>query len=404
MVVYCGVRGVVMSKKWVQVWGQAHSALSFFYYPSCKKTYRMVIKSSISGESVRVELSNECAKNDVYIGGLTVAKCDSSGSFIGEYKKLTVNSKDSFCLKIGEVVLTDSVELDIKVGEFFCVSAYIKKGSLRSGNLIDNVNLITVKGNVTAEKTVENQRRKRDKVREVASKLLRMYFHKPIPLFQSVQVLNDNKACSIAVFGDSISQQGYWTNAFAQRVCDEFPGKYTVINKSIMGNRILHDFNRRFFCKGLFGISGINRLERDILKYPDIEYVILALGTNDFLQYSTIAAPKSEKPTVNQVFDAVADISKLLEQHGKKLIVFNVMNFGECIDSRPEKEAMVWEYNSLLEENKEIFHAVYDQASLCVNPDKPNCTKKEYLGKDYLHPNKIGGKLVADNVDLNWFR
>ena len=27
-----------------------------------------------------------------------------------------------------------------------------------------------------------------------------------------------------------------------------------------------------------------------------------------------------------------------------------------------------------------------------------------YLGKDYVHPNKTGGKLVADNVDLEWFK
>ena len=33
-----------------------------------------------------------------------------------------------------------------------------------------------------------------------------------------------------------------------------------------------------------------------------------------------------------------------------------------------------------------------------------NCSKKEYLGKDYVHPNKLGGKIVADNVDLDWFK
>ena len=31
-------------------------------------------------------------------------------------------------------------------------------------------------------------------------------------------------------------------------------------------------------------------------------------------------------------------------------------------------------------------------------------TIKKYLGKDYVHPNKLGGKIVADNVDLEWFK
>ncbi len=393
-----------MENKWVQVWGQAHSAFSFFYYPSCKKTYRLVIKSTLSGKSVRFELSNECAKNNVYIGALSVAKCDKDGNFIGECKTATVNSQKALCLKIGEVVLSDEVTLDIEAGEYFCVNAYVEKGALRSGNLLDNAGIITVKGDVTHTPEIKNQRRIRDKVREVASVVLKMYFHKPIPLFQSVQVLNETDARSIVVYGDSISQQGYWTNAFAQRIYDTYPEKYSVINKSIMGTRLLRDFSKRFFCKGLFGKSGINRLQRDILNYPDVEYVIIALGTNDFLQYGTVQAPKAEKPTAQEFVDGVIRVSEELKKQGKKLIVFNILNFGLSVDSRPHKEELVTQTNKLLWENREHFYAFYDQANLVVNPEKPTCTKKEYLGKDYVHPNKLGGKIVADNVNLEWFK
>lgn len=393
-----------MQEKWVQVWGQAHSAFSFFYYPSCKKTYRMVIRSYFSGKGVRLELSNECAKNDVQIGALTVARCDENGNFKDDCKKITVGGKGSFLLKKGEIVRTDEVDLDVETDEFFCVNAYVEKGALRSGNLIDDVKLITVKGDVTNEKNVTNQPRVRDSVREVASKVLRMYFHKPIPLFQSVELLNDTGASAITVFGDSISQQGYWTNAFSKRIREEYKGRYSVINKSIMGNRIRLDYGKRFICKGLFGISGINRLKRDVLNYPDTEYVIFALGTNDFLQPGTIAAPKKDFPSAKEALDAVVGIGEKLRVSGKKLIVFNVLNFGECADSRPHKEKSVSEYNKLLEENKDKFYAVYDQASLCVNPEKPNCSKKEYLGRDYLHPNLEGGQIVADGVDLELFR
>lgn len=392
-----------MADKWVQVWGQAHAALSFFYYPSCPKTYRMVIKAAVSGKQVRFELSNECAKNAVLIGALSVAKCDKNGNVIGEMKRVTSRGQGGFWLKTGQTASTDPVKLSVEAGEYFCVSAYVKEGSLRSGNLIDNVNLITVKGNRVDDKTLVNQRRKRDKVREVASKVLGMYFHKPIPLFQSVQLLNETQASSIIVFGDSISQQGYWTNAFAERIYKEFPGRYSVINKSIMGNRMRLDYHKRFICKGLFGTGGVNRIERDILNYPDTEYVVFALGTNDFLQYGTIAAPKSEKPTAKQLFDAVVEMSEKLREKGIKTVVFNVLNFGECADSRPEKTALVKEYNQMLEDNRGIFHAVYDQAGLCVNPDKPDCSRKEYLGADKLHPNMAGGRLVAENVDLSWF-
>ena len=103
-----------MSEKWVQTWGQAHAALSFFYYPSCAKTYRMVVRSYIQGKAVRLELSNECAKNDVYIGAITAAACDENGTFCSECKTVTVNSEKSFLIKKGEVVRMYAVDIDVE--------------------------------------------------------------------------------------------------------------------------------------------------------------------------------------------------------------------------------------------------------------------------------------------------
>ena len=86
-----------MNSKWVQVWGQAHSAFSFFYYPSCKKTYRLVVKTSLSGKSVRFELSNECEKNDVQIADSKQQIADrkqqieNSKQQIANSKQLTAN-------------------------------------------------------------------------------------------------------------------------------------------------------------------------------------------------------------------------------------------------------------------------------------------------------------------------
>lgn len=394
-----------MSEKWVQVWGQSHSALSHFYYPSCKKTYRTVICSAISGKQLRLELCNNPGKNSVEIGGVTVAKCDKDGTFIdGKFTTVTVGSKESFIIGKNEMVITDSVKFSIGVDEYFCVSIYVVKGDLCSGNLIDNVNLITIKGDYTKTAVAENQPRPRDTVRKIATIVLGMGFHKPIPLINTVELLNDDNATSIVVFGDSISQQGFWTNAFEKRIRENFEGRYAVINRSIMGNRVLRDFSTRFPCPGLFGISGIKRFERDVLRFSDAEYVVFVLGINDFIQYGTLMAPKSEKPSPEKVFDAVKDLTEKVHKNGKKIIVMNLLHFGYCVDSRPEKEEMALKYNKLLEKNKDLFDGFYDQASLCIDENKPNCTRLELLGKDKLHPNFEGGQVVANNFDLKIFK
>lgn len=393
-----------MTENWVQVWAQSHSAFSFFYYPSDKKTYRMVIKSAISGKKVRFELSNECARNDVKIGEITVALCDEKGSFLSDCKNVSVNGNKSYVLKKGEVLTSDEAELQIGAGEYFCISIYVEKGHLRSGNLLSDVELITAKGNVTKKPDVPNERRTRDTVREKASDILRMYFHKPIPIFQSVQVLNDTGAQTIAVFGDSISQQGYWVNAFRERINEKFPEQYTVVNKSIMGNRLLKNYNKRFICKGLFGTGGLNRLQRDILDYDDVKYVLFSLGINDFIQYATLAAPKAEKPTVEEMLEGMKLVADKLHRAGKKIIVFNLFDFGDFGDATPEKSELADEYNKLLESNKAWFDGFYDQRSLYSDPDRPLCSKHEFLGKDLLHPNELGGKIVAQNLDLTFLK
>ncbi len=392
-----------MENKWVQIWGQSHSALSHFYYPEAEKTFRFIIDSPLSGKSLRIRLSNEFSDSDVYIGEITVAKCDENGRFFDSFKNVTFDSLKKFVLRAGESILCDQSDISVAVGERIAVSIFVEKGHLKSGNLLNNVKLLTVAGNACKTPEIENQRRKRDTVIEVAGKILNLFLHKPLPLIESVEILNSSGASAITVLGDSLCQQGFWTKRFEENIRELYPDRFSVINKSIMGNRVLRDFSSRFPCKGLFGYSAIKRLERDVLSFPDTEYVIVAVGTNDLLQYGTIAASKTEKPTAAELFNGISEIAEKIKEAGKKPVVFNVAMFGECIDSRKEKELMAKEYNRLLEENSDSFYFVYDQAGLLLNEDKTNCTKKEYLGKDYLHFNEKGGAVVADNFPMKIF-
>ncbi len=393
-----------MEKRWVQMWGQSHSNLSHFYYPEEKRTFRFVINSAISGNAIRIRLSNKFSDNDVHIGEITLGKCDAKGSYTDKIKTLALNAEKSFVLKKGGRVVSDETDIEILPGEFIAVSIYVEKGDLKSGNLLNNVNLITVKGNVTGKRAIENERRKRDTVIEIAGKVMNLYLHKPLPLLESVDVVNSDGASAITVFGDSLCQQGFWTKRFEERIRESYPGRYSVINKSIMGNRVLRDFSSRFPCKGLFGDSALRRLQRDVLDYSDTEYVIVSVGINDLLQPGTIAAPKTDTASAEEILEGILEIAEKVKNCGKKPIVFNAVMFGECIDSRKAKEERAKEYNKLLEENKGSFFCLFNQADVVINKNKLNCTDKKYLGKDNLHYNEIGGRKVADSIDIGLFR
>lgn len=392
-----------MSEGWVQCWGQSHAALSFFYYPSCKKTYRLVLNTAISGEQIRVRLSGKCQKNDVEIGALTASRCDADGTFIGEPVKLTFGGKSSFTLKKGITAVSDSAPLSVNAGEYVALSLYVKEGSLTSGNLLSNVNIITAKGDRTADRELPNEPRVRDSVRSLACKVLGMFLHKPIPLFDSVELLNTDGAKSIVIFGDSLSQQGFWTNAFDERIRASFPGRYSVINKSIMGNRVLLDYSTKFFCRGLFGQRGTERIKDDVYAYDNVDHVILALGVNDVLQYGTITTYKKEKPDPKELCAAIKQLTFDIKARGTKVMVMTLIGFADFPDYKPDKEELRHQVNTWLRENKDLFDGFFDLAKLSGVPGKEGYTVLSYLGPDKLHPNLEGGKFFADSIDLSMF-
>lgn len=391
------------NSKWVQTWGQAHAALSFFAYPSSKKTYRMIINTAISGKKLRIKLGNAYGKDDVVIGSVTCAPCNSFGSASSDFKKLKFYEKESFTLLRGERAVSDDIDFPIEVGSYFCINIYVEKGRLTSGNLLNNIELLTADGDYSQKKFFPNEPRKRDGVITAASKILGMKFHKPVPLFESVELLNDDGASAIVVFGDSISQQGFWTNPFEKRIREAFPGKYSVINKSIMGNRILRDYWIGFPAKGLYGIRAIKRIEDDVFAYEGISHVIMSEGINDIFQYSSISAPSKEKPDIGEMCAAIERMAKSVKNKGIRFIPFNIIPFGAAPDSTVEKDKLRREVNAWYDSHKDEFDGFFDWSASASDPDNDYFCTKEYIGSDGLHPNAIGGKIFADAIDLKMF-
>ena len=391
-------------KKWIQIWGQSHSALSLLYYPSMRKTFRLVMNSALSGEKMRLSISNTYGKNDVQIGGITVAKCDENGNVADkDFSVITFLGKSSFTIRKGERLCSDEVGFNLSVGEYYCISIFVIKGDLTSGNLLDSAKLITVPGNYTMTPFIKNETRKRDSVITVAGKLLGMHLPKPIPLFDSVEILNSTDSSAIVVFGDSVSQQGFWTGPFEERIRKAYPGKYSFINKSVMGNRLLRDCSPIFPARGLYGKRATIRIKDDIYPYENISHVIFFMGVNDVFEYASINALPSEKPDPKDICDAIKSITNDLHSRGMKVIIFNIPAFGSAPDATREKDAIRRVVNKWIESNQNLFDGYYDVAAAAADPEDDYRSKAEFIGGDKLHPNALGGRYLSGLVDLAMF-
>lgn len=388
---------------WVQTWGQSHAPLSFFHYPVKNMSFRLVCNTAIQGEKLRVSLSNIYGKSDIEIGRVTAAKCDENGVASVTPVTMTFVGRTDFTLKKGLRLLSDPIDMDIKPGEYFCVTAYVASGDLTTGNLLDDARLMLSKGDRTREKSFPDDRRTRDSVVELAGKLLKMHLARPIPVFDSFELLNTTDAKSIVVFGDSVAQQCFWTVPFEKRIRERYPEKYSLINKSVMGNRLLRDCSPIFVAHGLYGCRATDRIQNDIFPYDGIEYVMLALGVNDIFEYASINALPSEKPDPKLLFKALCDITDTLHARGIKVIGFNIPPFGLAPDSTPEKCAMRKEVNDMIYEHLDMFDGFFDIYATAVDPNDPDKGQADFVGGDKLHPNAAGGKLLAEAIDIEMF-
>ncbi len=387
-------------KQWVQCWGQAHAPLSAFSFDNHCRTVRLVLQSAIGGSAVRVRLSNEFGKEDVELSGVCAAPCSEDGALTGD----SVDLPAPKTLAAGEVITTGEGRLNLAAGDRFCVSVCVREGRLTSGNLMSGVQCLLLPGDRRHSIFPQAQPRFNDSLRHFATGLLQIPLQTPIPLFETVELLNGDGAKSIVVFGDSLCQQGFWVNPFAARIHAAYPGAFSVINRSIMGNRILRDASPVFPLKGFYGTRALTRLQRDVLQFSDVSHVILMLGANDLLHYATINGRPSEKPSPMQLVEGVFALAQEMQAHGIRVMGCTLVNFRDCVDATQEKSDLCDLVNTLIRANADRFDGFLDLAAVTADPEHPQHTRPDYVGGDKMHFNATGGSAVANAIDLAFFR
>lgn len=386
-------------QQWVQTWGQSHTALSAFSFADGCRTLRLVLRSNISGSAIRVRLSNAYGREAVVLGGVSAAPCDEAGVLTGD----SVDLDAPAFLPAGESVVTDMGAIRVAADSFLCVSVCVNGGALQSGNLMNNARCLMMHGDRRHSIFPDDLPRFKDGVQWLACSLLRMKLPHPIPLFDTVELLNGDGASSVVVFGDSLSQQGFWVNPFEERIRSAFPGRYSVINRSIGGNRVLRDTSPVFPLKGFYGVRALNRLGRDVLQFKDVSHAVLEIGVNDLIQFASISGRASEKPDIDLLTQGIFALAADMRERGIRVMGTTLVNFRDCMDGTKEKSDMCDRVNEILRAGAEAFDALFDLNEVTADPEKPQHARLDWLGGDKLHFNEKGGNAVADAIDLGFF-
>lgn len=361
---------------WVSTWGQSHTDITHMSpsYKDC--TMRLAITNCISGSRLRLRVANLEGKKPYTVLEAAV----QNGT--GPRKAVTFAGKPTQTVNAGAEVYSDAVMLDLAPGDLIIISMAFR-GKVVSGNGIVECVQCSQKGNyVQAQQFTTVRRNKTACYNDMAA---------AIPALSSVEVwTEDEEAGAVVCFGDSITQKSTWTRPLMEMFLEEKPGKLTVINKGINGNRLL---NGPFMSvMTLFGRAGMQRFQRDVLEEAGTKAVIIEMGTNDIGMARN--PQKSDWITAEMLEKAMETLVKSCHEQGVRVYGSTILPRGGSTGYLNAAEAERLRFNDWAR-STDLFDGVLDFDRVVQDPEKPDIMAFSCDSGDHLHPGFLGGQAMA---------
>lgn len=220
-----------------------------------------------------------------------------------------------------------------------------------------------------------------------------------------INILTSEKVTTVALFGDSITHMSYYSDALINLVYKKYPGKITIVNRGIGGNRLIHDATLVDMPgKGkCFGEAGVKRFNRDVYSNYAPEVVIILEGINDMM-HPYLFNRNNEIVSVDTLKEAVVKLIEIAHNRQSKVYLGTVMPFrNDNEEFLQESEKVRIEYNNWIR-NQDISDGIIDFCKAISNPQNLEYMKEGTHIGDGLHPNEKGGEEMAKEIPLEWLK
>lgn len=373
---------------WCATWGCAPAgpppsgtAMSF-----SGQTLRMIVRTSIGGNRVRVRLSNEMGDTPLTIGSAQIG-LRSSGHAVapGSSHALTFGGRTSVTIQAGSPMLSDPIFLQVVPQSDLAISLYFPGTVLATTIHRDSwqTNYLSTAGNFVANNTFTISRQ-----------------FSSWPFLSEVDV-DSGTPCIVAI-GDSITDgQGStvnlnrrWPDYLARRLQSELgsAGRIGVVNRGIAGNRLLLDEPHAL----LAGHDVLQRFDRDVLATPGIRAVIVSSGINDIAYASGTSLSRMPE-------DLIAGYRQLIGRahvRGIAVLGCTLPPWSGFVHYNAGRETARLATNSWLRSAGE-FDALLDWDMVLRDPTSPERINPNYNSRDWLHPNDAGFQAMAGSIPLD---
>lgn len=379
---------------WVTTWSASPSSLPPGMLPPdaitdafTDQTLRLVLHTSIGGDSVRIRVSNTHGNKRLRVGAATIAlQAEGSGIVPGSLTRLTFGGEESVTISRGGLVFSDPVPFAVPALSNLSVSLYLPEPSgTVTTHLAAAQTSYVASGNATATTELSG-------AEEIAV----------WNYLTAVDVGRSDDITAIVTLGDSITDgvgsnrdlNNRWPNYLARRLLtDDNAPDFAVVNAGISGNRVLQENSARF------GENLQVRFERDVLALSGVSHIVLLEGINDIGMGNMF---EGEHVAPEEIIAGYRQIIARAHAKGLKIIGATLTPFEGAAYYTEEGEQKRQVVNAWIRTSGE-FDGVIDFEIPARDPSHITRLVPSYTA-DNLHPNDEGYKAMADAIDLDLFQ
>lgn len=365
-------------------------------------TFRTRIQPTISGEDVRITLSNEFGTGPLTIDTASVAKgYEKLPQAIKTWarKNVTFNGQSSVTIPAGETVTSDPVGMSVDALEYLTVSLFMKRTeTMKTYGLIGGDTYIMSGNFAKAATTIGVPMKMEADFGE----------YSVIPALTGVEVYAP-EASSAVVIGDSTLANDI-PILLAEKLQNAGISNVGILQQAIKGNRLLDD--GAGILGMAYGEAMMDRFERDALNQPGVERIFLKVGVNDVV-HPNCESLKDEARAVTAE-EMIAGYKQLIEQaHERGIEVYlftrtawkgytrNVLG-SDDVQWSPEIDQMRQDINAWIRSSDNPADGYIDLDFMCTDATASEL-KSEYT-TDGAHFTALGQQTVADAVPLEYFQ
>jgi len=348
------------------------------------QTVRMVVRTSIGGDGLRLQFSNAQGLEPVILGAVHIASHSGNGAIeLASDRVVTFSGKPSVTLRPGALVISDPVELKTAALEELAVSVYLPSpvATTTRHELGLNTTYI-VPGNTVATAV------------PATSDSNRSYFW-----LTGIETAAPTNTATIVAFGDSITD-GFATTADSHRAWPALLAKRLqdnqatsglgVINMGISGNRVL---------RNNIGASALARFDRDVLARSGVAWIILMEGINDITWSALPGAPVNEQASAEAIIEGLSQLVDRAHAHDIRVMGATLTPMEGLWLYNEETESMRQAVNAWIRTSGK-YDAVVDFDAVTRDPGLPSQLQPSHDSGDHIHPNDAGNAAMADAIDL----